>query len=202
MSHLFLCDNLFIEHIQLQVPYMVFRGFHKVGTHKLPWIYAHYFPSVLSNTIFLFYYYPFPIMTLIINVFQVIISLNLPTVISRGLNGHLCISTSRISVSDIKFLPIESYGIIGTIPPYIMFLYINQMLVFVLNFVPLISFGSVSSIVINHYNFRIQSALLFLVCPRWVSMHLWHFHFSISFIEYAMFLIYLWFSFFSFIYYF
>ena len=77
--------------------------------------------------------------------------------------------------------------------PYILFLHINQLRVFVQSFTPYIYFDPLSSMGLNHSNSQISRSLILFYLLQGESIYFWPFQSSSLFIEYFLFLIYLWF---------
>ena len=71
------------------------RLFQKFGMNEISCIYAQNLHSDLSNTIFQAPSYPFPNLTPILKLCQIIISLHLPTVIFNSHHGNCVLPLHR-----------------------------------------------------------------------------------------------------------
>ena len=103
LDQVFSYDTFYAKHRYLQVPQVMLRIFQKAGKHKLSWIYAHYLPLALSDTIVPVKSYQFQTSTPILKLCQMLIYLCLPPAIYFFPVEILCCHFMNIS-----FLPKNS----------------------------------------------------------------------------------------------
>ena len=102
-----------------------------------------------------------------------------------------CFHCMKVSFFYYNFLQIDSFGVVGPIVTFVIFLHSHRILVFVQNFAPFIyilvpSLPWVIIIPILEY----KSPYSFYIFTMGISMYLWPFHFPSLCLDYATFLIY------------